>query len=62
MLVLTYFLFIFSILVIISVITKIILFIVAQPIANNIKQPITTVDKISFAIAFSYFMTYIKFF
>jgi hypothetical protein len=61
MLGLFYFLFIFSILVI-SVVTKIVLFIVAQPVADNIKHPITSTDKISFAIAFSYFMTYIKFF
>ena len=46
----------------ISVVTKIVLFIVAQPVADNIKHPITSTDKISFAIAFSYFMTYIKFF
>jgi hypothetical protein len=62
MLGLFYFLFIFSILVMISVVTKIVLFIVAQPVADNIKHPITSIDKISFAIAFSYFMTYIKFF
>jgi hypothetical protein len=57
-----YFLFVFVILVMISVVTKIIFFIIVPPLGDSVKQPITNYDKLFFAISFSYFMTYIKFF
>jgi hypothetical protein len=57
-----YFLFVFSILVVISITIKILLFIIAQPVVENIQHPLTSTDKIFFAIAFSFIMTYIKYF
>jgi hypothetical protein len=62
MLGLVYFLFVFAILVMISVVTKIIFFVIVPSPGGSIKQPITNYDKLFFAISFSYFMTYIKFF
>jgi hypothetical protein len=62
MLGLSYFLFVFAILVMISFVTKIIFFVVVPPSGDSLKKPITNYDKLFFAIAFSYFMTYIKFF
>jgi len=62
MLVLFYFLFVFAILVMINFFTKIVFFVLIPPPVDSIKQPITYYDKLLFAIAFSYFMTYIKFY
>lgn len=62
MLILLYFLFIFSILVIINIVTKILLFIILNPVTDTIKPPATNLDKLFLAISISYLVTYIKFF
>jgi hypothetical protein len=60
--ILFYFLFIFSILVMINFVTKILLFVVVESVNTIDKPPVTNLDKLYLAIAISYFVTYIKFF